>query len=499
MKKSYRNPVQRSMQWTLWLLLAAVTTIRPAGALASEDQDVIQRWQIDRQWIGDFDGMVERRLIRVLVVQNKMMFFFDKGRIRGVTYEAFRAFETYINEKLKTGTRKIKVVFLPVPRDRLFPWLIEGRGDIVSANLTVTEERKKIVDFSRPGFTGVKEILVTGPEAPPVDSVEQLSGKVIYSRRSSSYFEHLNRLNASLEKRGKPPVKILAASEYMEDADLLEMVNAGLIPMVVVDDHKARFWAQIFDQITLHPDVTVNTGGKIALAFRKGSPKLKQIANEFIKKHKKGTLLGNVLFKRYLESNKWARNSLSSEELEKLQNLVTLFKTYSERYNFDFLMMAALAYQESQLDHSKRSHAGAIGIMQMLPSTAADKNVGIPDIEVLENNIHAGVKYLRFLRDRYFSDPAIDPLNQNLFAFAAYNAGPARIRQLRAEAETMGLDPNVWFGNVEIVAAKRIGRETVQYVGNICKYYLAYRLTLIKVRAGQKKQADLRGQVMHKS
>lgn len=285
----------------------------------------------------------------------------------------------------------------------------------------------------------------------------------------------------------------------MEDADLLEMVNAGLIPMVVVDDHKARFWAQIFDQITLHPDVTVNTGGKIAWAFRKGSPKLKQIANEFIKKHKKGTLLGNVLFKRYLESNKWARNSLSSEELEKLQNLVTLFKTYSERYNFDFLMMAALAYQESQLDHSKRSHAGAIGIMQMLPSTAADKNVGIPDIEVLENNIHAGVKYLRFLRDRYFSDPAIDPLNQNLFAFAAYNAGPARIRQLRAEAETMGLDPNVWFGNVEIVAAKRIGRETVQYVGNIYKYYLAYRLTLIKVRGGQKKQADLRGQVMHKS
>jgi len=484
----YRNMAYWCMGWTLGLLLAALATIDPAGALAGDEQDVIQQWQIDRQWSGDFDDMAERRLIRVLVVHNKMMFFFDKARIRGVTYEAFQEFETYINEKLKTGTRKIKVVFLPVPRDRLLPWLIEGRGDIASANLTITEERKKIVDFSRPGFTGVKEILVTGPAAPQVDSVEHLSGKEIHSRRSSSYFEHLNRLNASFEKRGKAPVKILAASEYMEDSDLLEMVNAGLIPMVVVDDHKARFWAQIFDKITLHPEIAVNTGGKIAWAIRKDSPKLKKIANEFIKKHKKGTLLGNVLFKRYLVTNKWARNSLSPEELKKVQNLVTLFRTYSEKYDFDFLMMAALAYQESQLDHSKRSHAGAVGIMQILPSTAADKNVGIPDIEQLENNIHAGIKYLRFLRNRYFSDPAIDPLNQNLFAFAAYNAGPAKIRRLRTEAKTMGLDPNVWFGNVEIVAARKIGRETVQYVGNIYKYYLAYRLVLIKEQARQKKR-----------
>ena len=320
MNNFYENRVMVHwrMRWTLWVLLAAWMVISPAKAFAEKNQDVIQQWQIDRPWIGDFDGMAERRLIRVLVVHNKMMFFFDKARIRGITYEAFQEFEKYINKKLKTGTRKIKVVFLPVPRDRLLPWLIEGRGDIVSANLTITEERKKTVDFSRPGFTGVNEILVTGPAAPQVDSLDQLSGKEIHSRPSSSYFEHLSRLNASFEKQGKPAVKIIAASEYMEDSDLLEMVNAGLIPMVVVDDHKARFWAQIFDKITLHPEVTVNTGGEIAWAIRKNSPKLKQIADEFIKKHKKGTLLGNVLLKRYLETNKWARNSMSPEELQKI-------------------------------------------------------------------------------------------------------------------------------------------------------------------------------------
>jgi membrane-bound lytic murein transglycosylase MltF len=419
-------------------------------------------------------------------VHNKLMFFFDKARIRGVSYDAFREFEAYINKKLKTGTRKVRMVYLPVPRDKLLLWLAEGRGDIAAANLTITDERRKSVDFSRPGFKNVSEILVSGPGAPEVKNLDELSGKEIHVRPSSSYYEHLLRLNKTFKKEGKPPVKIIAASEYMEDSDLLEMVNAGLISMIVVDDHKAKFWAQIFDKIKLHPDIAINSGGNIGWAIRKGSPKLKKIVDEFVRKHQKGTLLGNILFKRYLEDNQWARNALSPEEQEKFQALADLFEKYSNQYDFDFLMIAALAYQESRLDHSSKSHVGAIGIMQVLPSTAADKNVDISDIEELENNIHAGIKYLRFLRDRYFSDPAIDALNQNLLAFAAYNAGPAKIRRMRTETRKAGLDPNVWFGNVDIVVAKKIGRETVQYVSNIYKYYVAYRLASDKHLARQK-------------
>jgi membrane-bound lytic murein transglycosylase MltF len=145
-------------------------------------------------------------------------------------------------------------------------------------------------------------------------------------------------------------------------------------------------------------------------------------------------------------------------------------------YDFDWLGVAALAYQESRIDQSKRSHAGAVGVMQLLPSTAADRNVGIPNIEKIEDNIHAGVKYIRFIVDRYYAEEPMDRLNKRLFAFASYNAGPAKVARLRREARVMGLDPNVWFRNVEIVAAKRIGRETVQYVSNIYKYYIAYRL-----------------------
>jgi len=486
-----RKPSILVMRWMRhqWLccLVFAVALLIPLAAVSSDDSnEFIQQWQVDKKWKGDFDGMVERRKIRVLVTHNQLMFFFDQARIRGITYDAFLEFEKYINKKLKTGSRKISVVFLPVTRDKLLPWLVEGRADIAAANLTITNKRSKLVDFSRPLYKDVSEILVSGADMPAVEDLDSLSGKQIHVRPSSSYYEHIVQLNKSFKQRGKPPLEIIEASEYMEDSDLLEMVNAGLIPMIVVDDHKARFWGQIFNKIKLHPEVAFNTGGSIGWAIRKHSPKLKEIMDEFVSKNQKGTLMGNILFKRYLKDNQWARNALGPEEQKKLEALSELFQKYSRQYEFDYLMMVALAYQESQLDHSSVSHVGAIGIMQMLPSTAADKNVGIPDIKELENNIHAGIKYLRFIRDRYFSDPVIDPLNQNLFSFAAYNAGPAKINRLRNQAGQAGFDPNVWFGNVEILAAKKIGRETVQYVSNIYKYYVAYRLARDKHLARQK-------------
>jgi hypothetical protein len=150
---------------------------------------------------------------------------------------------------------------------------------------------------------------------------------------------------------------------------------------------------------------------------------------------------------------------------------------YIVRYGFDWLMVMSQAYQESRLDHSARNKSGAIGIMQIKASTAADKNVNIADITNLENNIHAGIKYLRFIRDRYFEPEAMDDLNKTLFSFAAYNAGPSRITRLRKQAASEGLNPDIWFDNVEVIAARRIGIETVQYVSNIYKYWVAYRLS----------------------
>lgn len=473
------------LEVALTLLLGSVW-LAPAAGQEIESADKARK--IVDTWTGDFDGMVKRNRIRVLVAFSKTFYFLDGGAQRGASYDVLKEFEKTINKALKRKTVKVEVVFIPVSRDNLIPGLVEGRGDIAAANLTITPERQELVDFSHPLFTGVSEIVVSGPEVPKLESVDNLAGNTIHVRKSSSYYASLVLLNKQLKKAGKSEAKLIPADENLEDEDLLEMVNAGLLPMIVVDSHKAKFWEQIFDKITLNPNVAVRTGGKIAWAFRKNSPKLKTRVNAFVKKNKKGTLMGNMIFKRYLKNTKYAKNSLSGEELKKFEDTIDLFKKYSGQYNFDWLMMAALGYQESGLDQSVRSHVGAVGVMQLLPSTASDPNVDIPNIEELEPNIQAGVKYLHFIHSRYFQDPAVDKMNQWLFTFAAYNAGPAKVGRLRKEATRMGLDPNIWFRNVELVAAKRIGRETVQYVSNIYKYFIAYSLIMERLEA--KKAAE---------
>ena len=472
-----------SAGWRRWGLLALtlgllLDALWRTPAAAQENSAAAGARQMVGTWSGDFDGMVQRRQIRALVAFSKTFYFLDGATQRGMSYEMLKQFEKAINKQLKTGNLKVRVIIIPVSRDGLISGLVEGRGDIAVANLTVTPERQALVDFSDPFFTGVSEIVVSGPGAQGLSSVDDLAGQTIHVRKSSSYYASLMRLNEQLTKAGKAPVELVPVDENLEDEDLLEMVNAGLLPMIVMDSHKAEFWVQIFDKITLHPTIALRTGGKIAWAFRKDSPELKKTVNAFIKKNKKGTLMGNIIFKRYLKSTKYVKNALSSKEFEKFEATIELFQRYGDKYSFNWLIMAALGYQESGLDQSVRSHVGAVGVMQLMPSTANDPNVAIPNIEEIEPNIHAGVKYLHFLHHRYFQDPAVKKLDQWLFTFAAYNAGAARVAKLRKEAVKMGLDPNIWFRNVEVVAAKRIGRETVQYVGNIYKYFIAYSLSM---------------------
>jgi membrane-bound lytic murein transglycosylase MltF len=427
-------------------------------------------------WTGDLDGMVERGFIRALVTYSKTNYFFDGANQRGITYEALREFEELLNQRLGRRMLKVDIIIIPVRRDELFPALVSGLGDIAAANLTITPERLEQVDFSDPFAQEISEVIVTGPGGPTLGSLDELAGQEIHVRPSSSYWASLEALSSQLESRGLDPVKVVPAEGFLEDEDLLEMVNIGVLPMIVVDSHKVAFWAQVFDDIVVHDELRVRSGGEIAWALRKGCPQLTAEVNAFVKGHKKGTLFGNVLLKRYFQENTWAKNPFVEEHRKRFDAMADLFRRFGDEYDFDYLLLAALAYQESQLDQSKRSHAGAVGVMQMLPTTAADPNVGIPDITVLENNIHAGAKYLRFLRDRYFSDPEIGRVDQALFSFAAYNAGPARINRLRNQARDAGLDPNRWFNNVEIVVARKVGREPIQYVSNITKYYVAYRM-----------------------
>ena len=425
-------------------------------------------------WTGDFAGMLKRRTVRVLVPHSRTLFFQDKGTVRGVSAEMARDFETWLNERFGRKPYKIQVALIPTPRDQLLTALQRGQGDIVAANLTITPERSAVVDFARPWARGIKEVLVTGPAAPDVTGIADLGGKEVRVRKSSSYYEHITAYNARITKKGGTPVALVPADENLEDEDLMEMVSAGMLPWAVVDSHKAKIWATIFPGLTVREDISFHEGGEIAWAFRKDSLGLKVELGEFFAARVGKAVFSDILL-RYYRNGQTIKNALSQQDTDRLQELIVHFRTFGTQFSIDPLLLAAQGYQESRLNQNLRMKSGAVGIMQIKPSTALEKEINITDVaESAENNIQAGSKYLRFLADKYINDPKVDDTNRVLMALAAYNAGPANLRRFRAFAAQSGFNPNLWFGNVETGAAAIVGQETVHYVGNIYKYYIAY-------------------------
>ncbi len=458
---------------TCALLLAAspviAQTASPSGSRASAMQGALLQ-----PFKGDWEAIKKRGVLRALVVYSRTLYFVDKGQQKGATYEVLKAFEDAINKQLKTKAFRFQVVIIPMSRDELIPALRDGRGDIAAANLTITPERERLVDFSVPARENVTEVVVTAPSGPRLSSLEDLAGKVVHARRSSSYWEHLAALSQRLVQAGKPAVQLVPVSEDLEDEDLLEMVNADLIPIIVCDAFTLNFWKPVYTKLSFEPAVVLSSGLEVGWMMRKDSPQLKAVADDFIRKHRKGTAFGNELLKKYQKGARSVLPATATTEMRKFNDTVEMFRRYGSKYEIDYLLVMAQGYQESRLDQKVKSPVGALGVMQLMPPTGEQMKVG--DIREIEPNIHAGVKYLRYVEDTYFDEPSLDPVVKGLFAFASYNAGPNRIQTLRKETAKRGLDPDRWFKNVEYVVGEKVGQETVTYVSNIFKYYIAYQL-----------------------
>jgi membrane-bound lytic murein transglycosylase MltF len=429
---------------------------------------------IREPWTGDLDEILrQRREVRALVCFSDTNFAVVRGSPQGLEYELLHNYETFLDRE--GGRRKGKplFVFIPVPREQIIPLLLEGRGDI-AAGLTITPQTEKLVAFTTPYITDVSEVIVMRKGVSGLRSLKDLAGRRVHVVAGSGYAEHLRELNKRFRKEWRRPVRIAEADKVLEAEDILEMVNSGIFQIMVVDQYIADLWARVLPDIVVRKDIVLATGSTIAWAVRKENPQLLASLNGFIKaKAGQGSMLNNLLFNRYYGSTKWIRNPITTSEMLKIVKYQFYIKKYAELYGFDWLKIAAMAYQESHLEQNVRNRTGAVGILQVLPQAAAE--VGIRNVAGTENNIHAGIKYLNYLRETYFNDPAISPADKVDFALAAYDAGPARIESLRRKAADMGLDPNKWFFNVERVALREIGWETVQYVANIYKYFIAYK------------------------
>ena len=345
---------------------------------------------------GDLDVMIKGRNIRALVLYNRAGFFYVDGRPQGIYYEAMRVFEQFVNETLHTK-QHIQVTFIPVRPEDAQAALLQGVGDVLAYAVGVTPDREKQVAFSIPIQTDVKQVLVTGKNFGQLTSLADMGGKKIYVNPLSTYYENLEKVNESLEKQGKPTILIKIADKNLLDEDLMEMVNAGILPATVTIQERAALWANVFPNIVTYPNVVVAQQEDLAFAMRKDSPKLKEMLDKFVKTHSVGTSFGNTIMRRYLQNTHWIKNPASEADIKKFNETVVFFKKYSSQYGFDYLMIVAQGYQESMLNQAARNH-DAVGILQVDIRTAAAPPINIPDISTVENNIHAGVKVLLRLR-----------------------------------------------------------------------------------------------------
>jgi membrane-bound lytic murein transglycosylase MltF len=435
-------------------------------------------------WAGDLPEMAERRVVRLLTVYEPMFFAFDGKRQLGLIAEAAVKLEEFLNERLDRSGLRVAVVIQPVSRDLLIPFLEEGRGDIAAAGLTITPERLERVDFARPFATGVSEILVTGPglETAVPGRIEDLGSVELHVRPSSSYWESLQSLDSRLKAQNGTPLNLVAIDDALDTENLLEQVNAGNAPATVVDAYQAEFWAQIFPDLVLHHELAVRTDASVGWAIRKNSPVLKDALDDFVGQYRQGTLTGNILLKRYTQDTDRVERARSAEHSDRLKTLRGSFQAHASAHDLDWVLLVAQAFQESRLGADTKNTHGAVGIMQIKPASAAE--AGVDDISTDDGNIQAGAAYLKYLIDHYFEDPNLDATMQQVFAIAGYNAGPTRIRNLRRKTAAAGLDPDLWFDNVEVLVARGVGSETVRYVSNIMNYYVTFTL-MIEDRANK--------------
>jgi len=425
------------------IALAGISTAKTASGAATTSTAIDSK-----AWTGDFDGMLQRGRIRMLVPYSRTLFYVEGGKEHGLTADLAHDFETYLNKRYakELGGKRIKISLTPTTRDRLLSDLVAGKGDVSGGNLTATALRMQTADFVAPTEQDpALELLVCGPGAPAVANIDDLSGKKVNVRQASSYLESLNALNDKLRAANKPPVQIVPMPDALEDEDMLEMLNAGLFDFIVVDSWKAKLWAEVSPQIKVRDDIVLRSGGTIGWAIRKQSPKLQAAIEGFYKTASQQGLIDARLV-GYHDALREIAQTYTGPASARFSEALALFRKSGKQYAFDPLMLTDAGYQD--------------------PAGGGD----------FEKNVQAATKYIDQIMSHDFADAKFSETDRTLFIFASYKAGADKIAGMRKEASKRGLDPNQWFNNVEQVTAEKLGLQTTAYVRNIMKYNVAYKL-----------------------
>lgn len=433
-----------------------------------------------------YSEMIERGEIRMAVPYNRTVYINDKGVLRGLSIEVSRGFAKWINAKYadKLKGRSISIKLVPTIAPDLLNSLSSGHADIAIGDIglyePISNSQHLIVNHaSRYG----QEVLVTGLSSPPLQKMADLSGQTVYGSRNTNFQKTFSALNKELKRDGKLPINLASPLGDLDDEDLLEMLNSGLISYVTVADWKFKLWQSIYKNIIMHADLTVQDSGWVGWAVRSTNRDLNDDLIDFYESDDFVKSLAAFRQEDYRQHLKGLKDPIEKTVWSRFESMRPLFNRYGAQYKLDPLVLASLGFQETLLNQSAVSAVGAIGVMQLMPATGM--SLGVGDIHLLEPNIHAGADYMNQLISRYFPDAQFEGNNRSLFAVASYNIGPNNVAKARNRAKEVGFDPNQWFGNVEFIATEQMGYEPMIYVRNVYKYYISYSLKLKEIQAIQ--------------
>lgn len=434
--------------------------------------DVLKSHLVDSE-TGGLDRIIKQRYIRILTTKNAFDYYIYQGQAKGNQYEMVKKFIGFLNSKIPSKRNQTQIVFeiIPVDYEQLIPMLLAGKGDIIASGMTITKERNKLIKFSIP-YRYVDEVILTRGEFAYLDWK-----KGIFSvRKSSSYYEALDKHPA------KPKVDIVSESLHTEN--IMELVSLGRYKYTIADSYLAKSAQKVFKDLVILKDRPFGKKLPIAWAVRKEDKKLLKWINKFVPIIKKGTMIGNVLDRKYFRDMGRIRSKDFNLKTSTLSKYDDLIKKYAKKFGFDWRLIAALCYQESRFRPGITNKWGAIGLFQIKQMTANEPYINIREVsgvENVENNIHAGVKYLSWIKKRYFdTKPDMRERDRIRMAIAAYNAGPARVLQAIKRAQVMELNSNKWFKNVERAMLSLGKKEPVLYMSEINKRYVSYTLLGIK-------------------
>lgn len=455
------------MSRTAFVCFACLLAVSPVAVSARPAGPVPVQHQAQSR---DLDSIRGDGVLRVLVNQSRNSSGGVKGQEIGVEYHRLQAFEEYLNTQAP-GAKRLTFKVVPTAKNQLLAALQRGEGDLIAPGELLDTSGAKGVQASQPIVRDVPLILVGVRGQRSLRHIEQLSGRTLTLPAGSAADQALHELNRRLELRKLPPVKIEWVDPSLAVEDVLEMVQAGIYPLTLVEQPIAERWARVLPGLRLDRGLTVKTQDDISWYLRDDAPQLRGSVDRFLATYKPAAGADLAFEKAYKDMYR-LNNPLVLGNVSKLEALRPVLQRHADAQGIDWLDLAALAFKESKLEPRAKGSGGATGLLQITPSAA--RRVGVADIRSTDTNVKAAARYMALIQRKFFASSRVNERERMAFVLAAYNLGPERVQRMRKEARKRGLNPNQWFFQTERIAMEQGGANVVTFVNNVNKYYLAF-------------------------